>query len=100
MIAVIGGPAVYLVAQTALRLRVTRTLSRPLISGALACAAIGLVGGAWPGMIVSALLVTVLVLVALVEEANQLKGFLLEPDRCGRQRRPVVLQLAESKPDT
>ncbi|PVX59631.1 low temperature requirement protein A [Rhodococcus globerulus] len=89
MIAVIGGPAVYLVAQTALRLRVTRTLSRPLISGVLACAAIGLVGGAWPGMIVSALLVTVLVVVALVEEANQLKGFPVEPDRRGRQGRPV-----------
>lgn len=74
MIVVVGGPALYLLAHTALRIRVTRTLSRPLTSGALACVVVGLVGNAWPAMIVGALLVGVLVVVALVEEATHREG--------------------------
>lgn len=71
MSAVIGGPTLYLVAQTVLRLRATRTISAPLVSGTLACLAIGIVGTALPGVAVSALLVTVLVVVVLVQEVQR-----------------------------
>ncbi|PTR19510.1 low temperature requirement protein LtrA [Rhodococcus sp. OK519] len=71
MIAVVGGPTVYLVAQTALRLRATRKAGGPLASGAIACLVIGIVGAALPGVAVSALLVTILVVVAVIQEARR-----------------------------
>ncbi|QCQ91151.1 low temperature requirement protein A [Rhodococcus sp. SGAir0479] len=71
MIAVVGGPALYLVAQTALRLRATRTVSGLLVGGALACVAIGVVGAPLPGVAVSALLVIVLVGVVVTQEVQR-----------------------------
>jgi low temperature requirement protein LtrA len=59
--AVVGGPALYLVAHVALRLRMTRTVSSRRLAGALACLAIGAVGTFAPALVVAALLFGVLV---------------------------------------
>lgn len=71
MIVVVGGPTVYLLAQAALRLRITRVISLPLMGGALACVVIGLVGTALQATIVSVLLVAVLLVIILVEETSR-----------------------------
>jgi len=61
LVAVVAGPALYLLAQAALRLRMTGGISSRRISGALACVAIGLLG-----TVLSALVVGLLLLAALV----------------------------------
>jgi low temperature requirement protein LtrA len=61
--AVVGGPALYLLAHVALRLRMTGTPSAKRLLGALGCAAAGGVGAFAPALVVAALLVAVLVAV-------------------------------------
>jgi low temperature requirement protein LtrA len=61
LIAVVCGPALYLLAHVALRLRVARTLSPRRLGGAIACLAIGALGTFVPALVVAALLLGVLV---------------------------------------
>ena len=63
---VVAGPALYLLAHVAMRLRMAGTVSVRRLGGAVACLAVGLVGLVVPALAVSALLVAVLVgLIAL-----------------------------------
>jgi low temperature requirement protein LtrA len=61
--AVVCGPALYLLAHVALRLRITRKISGRRLAGALACLAVGAIGTAAPALVVAGLLVGVLVAV-------------------------------------
>jgi low temperature requirement protein LtrA len=65
--AVVAGPALYLFAHAALRLRMSGTVSGKRLGGALACVAIGGVGAFAPALVVAALLVAVLVTVIVAE---------------------------------
>ena len=59
---VVAGPALYLLAHVALRLRMTGTISRKRLAGALACIAIGGLGSFAPGLVLGALLLAALVI--------------------------------------
>jgi low temperature requirement protein LtrA len=61
LIAVVCGPALYLMAHVALRLRVARTVGTRRLGGAIACLAIGAIGTFAPALVVAALLLAVLV---------------------------------------
>ena len=65
---VVAGPALYLLAHVALRLRMTGTISAKRLVGALACIAVGGVGTFAPALVVAALLVGVLVVVIASEQ--------------------------------
>ncbi|HEX7298647.1 MAG TPA: low temperature requirement protein A [Solirubrobacteraceae bacterium] len=67
--AVACGPALYLLALVALRLRMTRTISGRRVVAALACLAVGLIGTFAPALVVAGLLCVVL---AAVIAADQL----------------------------
>jgi low temperature requirement protein LtrA len=60
---VVSGPALYLLAHVALRLRMTGTIGGRRLVGALACLAIGAIGSFAPALVVAALLLAVLVAV-------------------------------------
>ena len=64
---VVSGPALYLLAHVAMRLRMAGTVSARRLSGAIACMAVGLVGLVVPALAVSALLVGVLIAVIVWE---------------------------------
>ncbi len=59
--AVVCGPALYLLAHVALRLRMTGTISGRRLGGALACLPVALIGTFAPALVVAGLLVAVLV---------------------------------------
>jgi low temperature requirement protein LtrA len=61
--AVAAGPAIYLLAHVLFRLRMTGTISTKRLSGALACALVGLFGTLIPALVLALLLVLVLVAV-------------------------------------
>jgi low temperature requirement protein LtrA len=61
--AVVSGPALYLLAHVALRLRLTGTISGRRFAGALACLATGAIGTFASALVVAALLLAVLVAV-------------------------------------
>ena len=63
LLAVVSGPALYLLAHVALRLRVARTVSTRRLAGAISCLAVGLVGTFVPALVVAALLLGVLIAV-------------------------------------
>jgi low temperature requirement protein LtrA len=69
--AVVCGPALYLLAHVALRLRMIGTISGRRLSGAVACLAIAGIGTFAPAVVVSGLLLGVLVAVIV---ADQLAG--------------------------
>ncbi len=69
--AVVCGPALYLLAHVALRLRVTGTIGGRRLAGALACLAIGAIGTFAPALVVAASLLGVLVAVIV---GDQLAG--------------------------
>jgi low temperature requirement protein LtrA len=69
--AVVCGPALYLLAHVALRLRMTGTISGRRLAGAVACLAIAGIGTFAPAVVVSGLLLGVLVAVIV---ADQLAG--------------------------
>jgi low temperature requirement protein LtrA len=69
LIAVVAGPALYLLAQAWLRLRMTGDVSGRRLGGVLACTGAGLAGAALPAVAVGALLVAVLVGVILADRA-------------------------------
>ena len=68
---VVAGPALYLLAHVAMRLRMAGTVSARRLGGAVACLAVGLVGLVVPALAVSALLVTVLVGVIALERVAE-----------------------------
>jgi low temperature requirement protein LtrA len=61
--AVVCGPALYLLAHVALRLRIAGTVAGRRLAGALACLAIGAIGTFAPALVVAALLFAALVAV-------------------------------------
>jgi low temperature requirement protein LtrA len=63
LLAVVCGPALYLLAHVALRLRMSGTLSSRRLAGAVACLAVAAVGTFAPALVVAALLLAVLVAV-------------------------------------
>jgi low temperature requirement protein LtrA len=65
---VVGGPAVYLLAQTALRLRVTGRISIRRISGALACFVIAPIAAFAPALLVAGALLAVLIGVIVADQ--------------------------------
>ncbi len=68
VVAVAAGPALYLLAHVALRLRMTHSISGRRLGGALACIGCGFVGLAVPGLVLGALLMAVLVAVIAAEQ--------------------------------
>jgi len=77
LVAVVAGPALYLLGHVLFRLRMAGSVSGKRLGGALACVVVGLVGLAVPALVVAALLVGVLGAVIGMEEA------------VGRRRRAV-----------
>jgi low temperature requirement protein LtrA len=67
LVAVVCGPALYLLAHVALRLRMTGTISPRRLAGALACLAIGAIGTFAPSLAVAALLFGVMVAVIVAD---------------------------------
>jgi low temperature requirement protein LtrA len=67
LVAVVSGPALYLLAHVALRLRMTGTIGTRRLAGALACLAIGLLGTSASALVVAALLFAVLVAVIVAD---------------------------------
>jgi low temperature requirement protein LtrA len=59
--AVVGGPALYLVAHALFRLRMARSVSWKRLTAALACVVLGLLAGFMPALAVATLVVAVLV---------------------------------------
>jgi low temperature requirement protein LtrA len=66
--AVAAGPALYLLAHTLFRLRLTGTISARRLTGAIACVVIGLLGTLLPALVLSLALVLVLVAVIASEQ--------------------------------
>jgi low temperature requirement protein LtrA len=68
LVTVASGPAFYLLAHIALRLRMTGSISGRRLAGALACGPAGAVGAFAPALVVGALLVVILVAVIVSEQ--------------------------------
>jgi low temperature requirement protein LtrA len=68
VVAVVCGPALYLLAHVALRLRMTGTIGGRRLAGALACLAIGGIGTFAPALVVAGLLLAVLVAVIVGDQ--------------------------------
>jgi low temperature requirement protein LtrA len=68
LIAVAGGPTLYLLAQAALRLRMTGAISTRRLGGAAACVLVGILGTAVSALVVGALLVAVLIGVIVADQ--------------------------------
>lgn len=66
--AVVGGPTLFLLAQLALQWRATRRLGYTRLGAITACAALGLLGGSVPALLIGAALVAVLIAVALRDQ--------------------------------
>jgi low temperature requirement protein LtrA len=65
---VVCGPALYLLAHVALRLRMTATISPRRLAAALACLAVGGIGSFAPALVVAGLLFAVLVTVIVADQ--------------------------------
>jgi low temperature requirement protein LtrA len=65
---VVAGPALYLLAHVALRLRMTGAISPRRLTGALACVAVGAIGTFAPALVVAGLLFGVLVGVIVADQ--------------------------------
>jgi low temperature requirement protein LtrA len=68
VVALVAGPAIYLLAHVLFRLRMAGSLSRKRLAGAVACVPVGLVGTVAPALVVAGLLVAVLVSVIAAEQ--------------------------------
>jgi low temperature requirement protein LtrA len=68
LIAVVCGPALYLLAHVALRLRMTGALSHRRLAGAVACLAVAAIGTFAPALVIAALLLGVLVAVIVGDQ--------------------------------
>jgi low temperature requirement protein LtrA len=67
VIAIVAGPALYLLAHTAFRLRLAGSISTKRLTGAVACMLLGLVGTTMPSLLLLVLLLVVLVAVIASE---------------------------------
>jgi low temperature requirement protein LtrA len=67
LVAVVSGPALYLLAHVALRLRMSGTVGGRRLAGAVACVAVGAVGTFAPALVVAGLLFGVLVAVIVAD---------------------------------
>ena len=72
--AVAAGPAIYLLAHTLFRLRLTGTVGAPRLAGMVACVAIGLVGTQVTALVLGGALVAVLVAVIVWEYARGVRS--------------------------
>jgi hypothetical protein len=86
---VVSGPALYLLAHVAMRLRMAGTVSWRRLGGAVACLAVGLVGLAVPALVVAALLVAVLVGVITVERVAEARREARRRRSSGSRPRPA-----------
>ena len=77
--AVVAGPVLFLLAQLALQLRATRRLGQTRLAAILACAALGLLGGSLPALLVGA----VLIAVALRDQVGQGTTYEVSGDGAG-----------------
>jgi low temperature requirement protein LtrA len=68
LVAVVSGPALYLLAFVLLRLRMVGTLAGPRLAGALGCLAVAAVGTFAPALVVAGLLFAVLVAVIVSDQ--------------------------------
>jgi len=68
LVAVVAGPALYLLAHVALRLRMTGTIGRKRLAGVVACVAVGFLGPHVSALLLSALLLGVLITVIAAEQ--------------------------------
>jgi low temperature requirement protein LtrA len=68
LVAVVAGPALYLLAHVALRLRMTGTIGRKRLAGVVACVAVGFLGPHVSALTLSALLLGVLIAVIAAEQ--------------------------------
>jgi low temperature requirement protein LtrA len=66
--AVVCGPALYLLAHVALRLRMTQAISTRRLAGAVACLGVGGIGTFAPALVVAAVLLAVLVAVIVADQ--------------------------------
>jgi low temperature requirement protein LtrA len=71
--AVVCGPALYLLAHVALRLRITRKISGRRLAGAIACLAVGAIGTSAPALVVAGMLVGVLVAVIAADHVAAIR---------------------------
>jgi low temperature requirement protein LtrA len=71
--AVVCGPALYLLAHVALRLRITQKISGRRLAGAIACLAVGAIGTSAPALVVAGLLVGVLVAVIAADHVGAIR---------------------------
>jgi low temperature requirement protein LtrA len=69
VIAVVAGPAIYLLAHALFRLRMAGTVSVKRLAGAAACLLAGATGGFAPGWVLQALIVAILAAVIVAERA-------------------------------
>jgi low temperature requirement protein LtrA len=90
-LAVVCGPALYLVALVLLRMRMSRTLGRRRLAGAIACLAVGAIGTFAPALVVAALLFAVLVAV--------IAGDQVAAAHRRRRGEPSPLERLEAAPD-
>ena len=89
LVAVVGGPILYLLARAVLRLRMTGGISYRRIAGALSCVAIGLLGAVLTAVAVGGLLVAALIAVIVADRvAAARRG--AGRTRAGADRRPPV----------
>jgi low temperature requirement protein LtrA len=84
VIAVVCGPALYLLAHVLLRLRMTGTIGGRRLAGAVACLAVGAIGAFAPALVVAALLLAVLVAVIVGDQ--------IAADRRRRRGEPSPLE--------
>jgi len=67
LVAVVGGPVLYLLAHVLFRLRLARSLSYKRVGAAAACVVVGFLGTAVPALVVATLLAADLVVLIVVE---------------------------------
>jgi low temperature requirement protein LtrA len=70
VVAVVAGPAIYLLALVLFRLRMAGSLSRKRLGGALACVVAGFVGTTIPALVLALLIVAVFVAVIAAENVT------------------------------
>jgi low temperature requirement protein LtrA len=86
--AVVAGPVLFLLAQLALQLRATRRVGYSRLAAIPTCAAIGLLGGSLPALLVGAMLVAVLIAVALLDQVGRDESHARRGDGAGAQAEP------------
>ncbi len=67
LVAVVAGPAIYLVGHALFRLRMAGSISGKRLAGAIACVVVGIVGAFIPALVVAAMIVAVLAAVITSE---------------------------------